>query len=364
VNVSGTWSSTDLAIVSDVVGKVNVLLTQYGAHSTSFQGYTLSGQGTTTLNLVGSNTQSGYPSPYFTAGGTNGGGTIMMQGNYTGTTDDDAQRKALLTDLLLHEFGHSAGFADTSSCGFGNSVMFESIPVDAAASTYLADYTWGDNCQMLEQQVSWGYVCNDLDKAACGMGTDYWVEETCTCVTGTSPILISVRRAEFRLTSLQDGVVFDIDADGNAEQVAWTRRGEYLGFLVLDRNGNGRIDDGSEMFGDHSPQPESPAKNGFKALAELDLPANGGNGNGFIDAGDSSFAALRIWIDVDHDGISEEEELLPLSRFGVYALSFRYAASKRTDEYGNRFRYRARVYSHLPGTGEWAWDVYLVTAVR
>ena len=67
---------------------------------------------------------------------------------------------------------------------------------------------------------------------------------------------------------------------------------------MLDRNGNGTIDDGTELFGDVTAQPDPPAgekKNGFRALAEYDMTSNGGNGNGQIDSGDSVFASLRLW---------------------------------------------------------------------
>jgi hypothetical protein len=186
------------------------------------------------------------------------------------------------------------------------------------------------------------------------------------CIAVGSPVLVDVSGDGFALTDAPGGVAFDLDGTGRPRRWSWTEAGADDAWLALDRDGNGTIDNGQELFGNFTPQPDPPAggeRHGFLALAEYDKPGQGGNADGVIDKRDSVFASLRLWQDLNHDGVSEAGELQTLPALGLALLELDYKESKRTDEHGNRFRYRAKV-KDVGGAqaGRWAWDVFLVAA--
>ncbi len=126
-----------------------------------------------------------------------------------------------------------------------------------------------------------------------------------------------------KLSSVAGGVTFDLDVDGRRERVGWTARDAEDGFLVVDRNSNGRVDDGSELIGNRFPTAGGKTwPTGLRALIVLQdgvkigpdgralppLPA----GVGEIDEADSIYGRLLVWIDRNHDGASQAQELRQL----------------------------------------------------
>jgi hypothetical protein len=204
------------------------------------------------------------------------------------------------------------------------------------------------------------YCCDAVEQSTCFNGGGEWSDSTCSCY---SPIVIDVAGNGFDLTNATNGVMFDLNATGIAEQISWTAAGSDDAWLVLDRNGNGVIDNGRELFGSSSPQPylvPGEMKNGFRALSMFDDPDNGGNGDGQIDGNDSVFSSLRLWQDGNHNGISESGELQSLLDSDVRVIELKYRDSRRKDDNGNWFRYRAKVNDSQGGqVGRWAWDVFL-----
>jgi hypothetical protein len=225
--------------------------------------------------------------------------------------------------------------------------------------------------------------CPDYCDGSCDLGENCFVQgptDWCTypatgcptgqtndggcCVTYTSPVIIDVAGDGFELTNRAAGVLFAITGTRERIQISWTEPHADDAWLALDRNGDGLIDNGLELFGNFTAQPDPQPgnqRNGFAALAEFDQAANGGNGDGLIDEHDSVFARLRLWQDRNHNGVSEPRELHSLLDLGVSAISLAYKDSHRVDQYGNAFRFRAKVFgARHSDVGRWAFDVFLI----
>lgn len=138
------------------------------------------------------------------------------------------------------------------------------------------------------------------------------------------PLVIDLGGLGIELTTLEEGVHFDLDKNGFAEKTAWI--GKEEGFLVLDRNGDGEINDGGELFGDQVELENGLISvSGFQALAELDE-----NRDGKIDNSDLMWSQLRVWIDKDHDGVSKGE-LKTLEELGIISISLNVSKEVNVD---------------------------------
>lgn len=186
------------------------------------------------------------------------------------------------------------------------------------------------------------------------------------CPDGCSPLIFDRGRNGVRLTKASDGVLFDIDGDGRKELVAWTEPGSDDAWLAYDRNGNGLIDDGSELLGDHTPVYPGmsiTSKNGFEALKFMERPEYGvSTVDMTIDERDAVFWKLLLWTDTNHNGISEASELRKVSDAGLVSIGTAYVERNRRDGHGNRFRLLGSyLFRDEEGKIEAApvWDVWL-----
>jgi hypothetical protein len=137
--------------------------------------------------------------------------------------------------------------------------------------------------------------------------------------------------------------MFDFYGDGKPIQIAWTARGSTNGWLAMPKDG--KITSARDLFGDITAQPLSSPHlpNGFAALSIYDTTAYGGNNNGAIDPGDGVWGKLRVWIDANHDGIAQPEELYTLDEIGIARIDLKYELSRYTDQYGNQFRFKGHL---------------------
>ena len=177
------------------------------------------------------------------------------------------------------------------------------------------------------------------------------------------PVLIQLSKGHLSLTGLDDPVSFDMDADGFAENTGWTGRDGSAAFLVLDRNDNGIIDDGRELFGTMTAQWETEDPSGFMALAFFDGASAGGNADGVISEDDTVFESLALWHDRDHDGLSDPSELTPLRDIGIGTIGLNMIPVSRSDTHGNQLRYGATVQFDTTATHHFgAMDVHFVSS--
>lgn len=122
------------------------------------------------------------------------------------------------------------------------------------------------------------------------------------------PLVLDLDGDGVELSSLAgSNVHFDYDRDGFAEKSGWVAADD--GILAMDANNNGSVDGAGELFG-------SPSQDGFAVLETLDS-----NRDGKIDADDEDFAQLRVWRDLDQDGVSDAGELMTLEEAGITSIS-------------------------------------------
>src|SRR5690606_11474096 len=147
--------------------------------------------------------------------------------------------------------------------------------------------------------------------------------------TFMTPIAIDINGDGIETIPIEFGVYFDLDADGANERVGWLSSTD--GFLIIDKNKNGFVDNGSELFGDaYVLKNGELAHDGFAAMLDIDS-----DGNMKLNSLDEQWGDLRIWRDTNSDGISDETELSYLDDLGLQEIDLSPVIQRSHDNYGN-----------------------------
>ncbi len=213
---------------------------------------------------------------------------------------DPKQRLAIL--ILESILGHKIRLMRSSSCGAAPAA---SVPANAPASAPTVEAHQRIELHSEVEQTS--FQAQGVVETVDGRHIQFSVElnmqrafqsssVTVGVASTTDPLVVNLGGAPARITGAK--IAFDLNSDGNAEDFSFVAAGS--GFLAVDSNGDGKVNDGGELFGPRT-------GNGFADLAAYDA-----DGNGWVDENDPIFTKLRVWT---QDGLST------LSENGIGAIS-------------------------------------------
>jgi hypothetical protein len=227
----------------------------------------------------------------------------------------------------------------TTAAAYQDRQLVVSTPTDqTAGSNYTLTLSGGSNWQLYKGTTLVGSTAGNYTVTLAELSTlsirtfrgGSAPTVTATLVAGTTPLALDLDGDGVQTLGLSAGVAFDMDADGTRDHTGWV--GPRDGLLALDRNRNGTIDNASELFGQSTPMTAGGVStNGFGALAQYDE-----NGDRVIDAQDAVFQDLRVWVDANSNGLSDEGELQTLAELGISSLNLNFAENDAgADAQGN-----------------------------
>ena len=169
----------------------------------------------------------------------------------------------------------------------------------------------------------------------------------------STPIVLDLNGDGVKTLAISSGVKFDLYANGNQVQTGWVSGGD--GLLVLDRNHDGVINDGSELFGSSTTLANGQkATDGYVALSEMDS-----SHDGVISQVDAGFDDLRVWVDANSDGVSGAGEIQSLASLQISQISLQASAGSAVDN-GNILGLTS-TYQTTDGATHAAADVWFAT---
>ena len=194
-------------------------------------------------------------------------------------------------------------------------------------------------------KIALGFLLNlskSLSSSISAVSTILGIDPLVKTIHYVDPLILDLDGDGLEITQLSQGILFDANGDTIKTGTAWA--GADDGMLVRDLNGNGLIDTGAELFGDETLLANGQkAANGFAALAQLDA-----NADGKFNANDAKYTSLRVWRDLNQDGISQAGELQTLAASGVKSIAL--ASSNASASYGDAILAQSGTYTRADGS--------------
>lgn len=202
--------------------------------------------------------------------------------------------------------------------------------------------TVNHECQyfVMDDDCNPDYLCDEIVNPL-EFCDAYW-----TCMTGC-PLMLDLDSNGFRFGGPESAIRFDLYGDGDPDHLQWVVPGEDDAFLFMDLNGNGIVDDGTELFGNGTRlilENRSASPNGFVALAQFDDPGLGGNDDGEISPSDEIWETLALWLDGNANSQCEPNEVIRIDSVGLESIAFVPRESDLVDIHGNALRFFSSAY--------------------
>ncbi|NBX77688.1 MAG: hypothetical protein EBQ92_14155 [Proteobacteria bacterium] len=280
--------------------------------------------------------------PIFTIEAVNNSGFLAMPGFYQGSKAFSLVSVPLKdVDLMKGKYSGLtsvalAAFKKSKGVFWGSTYLDIKVCEDSNKNGFCYDEPVGNQLAIDVPDLKAGSIPKSLQINVFSGRSLTKSENPRFCETQYSPLVMDLSGNGFDFIGPESGVSFDIDDSGSPIPTGWIYSKDDA-LLVRDLNANRKIESGAELFGNATKLPTGQrAINGFEALRPLDSDANG-----LITSKDKAWTELKLWVDINHDGTSQQRELMSLDRAGVESISLAYASVMEVDRFGNQTRERS-----------------------